>query len=73
MSPNPDPGRALRVEPYAFFDPDSEEERTLWDVQAPSPESVKEAWGTYYLIARYNNREAAEEHARTRRKPPGYG
>jgi hypothetical protein len=63
----------LRVQPYHYSDPETGSRATLWDVMSPSPDSVKAVWGDYYRIARYSDKPAAEEHARTGRRPHGYG
>lgn len=65
----------LHVRQYTYYDADTGAKRTAWDVMNESPESVKNtgAWGEHYLIARYGDKAVAEEHARTGRKPYGYG
>ena len=62
-----------RVQPYHGSDHETGSEYTLWDVMQRAPESLKGAWGEYYMIARYTDKTVAEEHALTGRKPHGYG
>jgi len=69
------------VEPYTDCDPDSGNERTVFKVMCPTPETWPNGkqwrgtgcWGDAYDVARYSDEAAAIEHARTHRKPYGYG
>jgi hypothetical protein len=64
-----------RVQEYHFHDVETGEPRLAFDVMAQLPGHIKRAAGQpdWYLIARYSDRAAADEHARTGRKPYGYG
>jgi hypothetical protein len=69
------------VEPYTYFDPDTGEKSTLFKVMCPTPKTWPGGqpwrgtgcWGNAYRVACYSDKSAAEEHARTHRKPYGYG
>jgi hypothetical protein len=66
-------GRGRHVKPREYTDPETGTESTLYEVMAPSPDSVRGAWGDHYRIACYGDEAAAEEHARTGCRPHGYG
>jgi len=57
------------VQPYAWSDPETGVEDTLWDVMCPHPNGIDPP----YRVARYGDEAAAIEHARTHQTPPGYG
>ena len=68
--------RPLRkVREYRYTDPEFGTEHVCYDVMYRTPDDVRNvaAWGEYYLVARYGDREAAEYYVRTGHPPKGYG
>ena len=57
----------VRHRPYT--DPDTGTESTLYEVMCPHPNRRSDS----YRVACYSDEAAAVEHARTHRKPYGYG
>ena len=57
------------VQPRPYTDPETGTEYTLYEVMCPHPNSMY----PHYRVACYSDEKAAQEHARTHRRPHGYG